>query len=1286
MKPYSIFENKSCAIIHAVVFVLILLSFFSGTALALLPGADNFDQATSITGLSGQAEGTNTEATKEPGEPEHADQPGMASVWWKWTAPETALFTFNTNGSDFDTLLGVYVGSDVNSLINIAANDEDGSSSGTSSVIFNASADTTYFIAVDGRYSAAGNIVLNWRKAIPPENDDLGSASILSGISGQVFASNIDATKETGEPEHAGTKGGVSLWWSWTADESGYYSFGTAGSSFYTLLGIYTGSGIDNLVEVAAWYDTLTFKAQSGTQYYIAVDGWYGVMGNINLTWKKLSPGNDNFTSAVIISGLSGQAAGSNDQATKEPGEANHAGETGGTSVWWSWTAPETGYVSIDTFGTVFDSLIGIYTGTSLDTLTNTAYGYDNVSFPVQSGTTYYIALDGRNSAMGNIVINWETLNPPENDNFENSTIITGLSGTAAGSNIDATKETGEPDHAGSPGGASIWWSWTAPETAYFSFDTKGSGFSTLLIGIYTGSSLNNLTEKAGAFTNLFSGLTFFAQAGTIYYIAADGYGGSSGDITLNWKKVVPPENDNLINALELEGVPGKAQGANVDATKEPEEPDHAGDLGGTSVWWTWSAPETGYYTFDTNGSGFYTVLGIYTGSTPANLTEVQGRENSQDPYGRSSYTFSAQAGIQYYIAVDGWYGASGNIILNWEKYNDDIDDADILTGFSGRTYGSNEYATKEIGEPDHAAGQGGKSIWWLWKAPETGFYYFDTTGSDFDTLLAVYIDSAGLEPVAANDDGASTTKTSSLTFQASAGTRYYIVVDGWNKASGKVVLNHKQALEPLNDNFANAVMLTGLSGRAEGTNFLATKETGEPSHADENGGRSVWWTWNSSKRVRISFDIYETGFDSLLGIYSGSDLNSLVKVADQNTDGSSKITFDTQADTQYYIAVDGWNKSEGNIILNWKTEFPLINDNFSDALMLTGISGRTTGSNILCSKEHGEPAHAGDLGGASIWWKWIAPENGSYVFNTEGTEFISLVAVYTGSSIDSLTEIAGIKSDSAGGAVFQAQAGIQYYIAVDGFAGLFGNFILNWNKEYDSFEELCIITGIYGQAAGSNLSASKEEGEPDHAGDPGGASVWWAWTAPEQANYIFDTTGSDFNTLLAVYTGSSIDNLTEIGAISGIENNRLKFAAQAGENYYIAVDGINGDFGGIVLNWKKFNDNFSDAADLMAISDQIVSNQTVSGVTKGTNTDATKETGEPNHAEEPGGASVWWTFSLPEVYKDSSKIFRLEIDTTGSDFETLVAAYTGSDVNNLTGLAASFGNLSYTIIPDEKY
>src|SRR5262245_39496528 len=75
-------------------------------------------------GSSGTMGGANIGATKQSGEPDHADNSGGSSVWFRWTAPGTGQFFFNTVGSDFDTLLAVYTGNNVNNLTAVASNDD----------------------------------------------------------------------------------------------------------------------------------------------------------------------------------------------------------------------------------------------------------------------------------------------------------------------------------------------------------------------------------------------------------------------------------------------------------------------------------------------------------------------------------------------------------------------------------------------------------------------------------------------------------------------------------------------------------------------------------------------------------------------------------------------------------------------------------------------------------------------------------------------------------------------------------------------------------------------------------------------------------------------------------------------------------------------------------------------------------------------------------------------------------------------------------------------------------
>src|SRR5262249_3717347 len=89
------------------------------------------------------------------------------------------------------------------------------------------------------------------------------------------------------------------------------------------------------------------------------------------------------------------------------------------------------------------------------------------------------------------------TVAPPANDNFANAFVLSGQSVTRTDTNVDATLEAGEdPNIAGSTGGASVWYSWTAPVDGQVRVDTLASGFDTLL-GVFIGSAVNSLTEVA---------------------------------------------------------------------------------------------------------------------------------------------------------------------------------------------------------------------------------------------------------------------------------------------------------------------------------------------------------------------------------------------------------------------------------------------------------------------------------------------------------------------------------------------------------------------------------------------------------------------------------------------------------------------------------------------------------------------------------------------------------------------------------------------------------------------
>lgn len=129
-----------------------------------------------------------------------------------------------------------------------------------------------------------------------------------------------------------------------------------------------------------------------------------------------------------------------------------------------------------------------------------------------------------------------------------------------------------------------------------------------------------------------------------------------------------PPVNDDFAAAAALSGSQTTVNTSNRFASREPGEPLHAGGGGALSLWWRWTAPGAGRVTLDLAGSGFDTLLGVYTGGTVSALTQIAGNDDAQPGTTTSRVSFPVTVGSAYSIAVDGKAGAWGmvNLALGW--------------------------------------------------------------------------------------------------------------------------------------------------------------------------------------------------------------------------------------------------------------------------------------------------------------------------------------------------------------------------------------------------------------------------------------------------------------------------------------------------------------------------------------------------------------------------------------------------------------------------------------------
>ncbi|MBL9198975.1 MAG: C39 family peptidase [Opitutaceae bacterium] len=443
-------------------------------------------------------------------------------------SPATSLGRVTPSGGTFTTLRGVNFTGAGEATLRAIATDNRGATT---------SADRRVRIAAA---TAAGN-------------DAFAGATTLAPGGEVVTTTTTRATRETGEPSHAGNAGGRSLWWRWTPGVAGTAVIATRGSSFDTLLAVYTGGAVGALTPVVSNDDDedfatsyVRFATTAGATYLIAVDGFSGDSGDLVLTvlHSATASPNDAFAARATLTGATANVTASNIVATRETGEPVH-GVPGARSLWWTWTAPDNGTLSLSTAGSTFDTVLGLYTGAAVNALTTIATNDDGaadyssaLSTPVARGTNYHIAVDGYEQANGRVrlALTFAAAGArPANDNFAARAALAGSPASATAVTAGASKETGEPNHAGSAGGASVWWTWTAPADGTVTLSTEGSTFDTVL-AVYTGATFASLS-LAGADDdggdNATSRLSLAVRGGTAYHIAIDGYNRAVGSALL---------------------------------------------------------------------------------------------------------------------------------------------------------------------------------------------------------------------------------------------------------------------------------------------------------------------------------------------------------------------------------------------------------------------------------------------------------------------------------------------------------------------------------------------------------------------------------------------------------------------------------------------------------------------------------------------------------------------------------------------------------------------------------
>ena len=374
---------------------------------------------------------------------------------------------------------------------------------------------------------------------------------------------------------------------------------------------------------------------------------------------------------------------------------------------------------------------------------------------------------------------------------------------------------------------------------------------------------------------------------------------------------IVPvPANDNFTNATKVPAAGAVYVTNNKRATLENNEPLHAGVVSvAASLWWNYTPATSSSVLIDTAGSGVNTIVAVYTNSTLSTLQPVI----SADDIGSRQQAFvqlDGHAGITYRIAV---------------------------ASFDTNNTGTIRLAVSPGGVPDTNA----PSI--TVSSPLSGL----TVTTNRITITGTAIDPdpnpSGLQEVqilvnsalaiTVNSNGAGDTNTASLI--STNWSRLVGLFEGLNiievkvkdvagNVSPSVVLQATyRRLDPVNDFFVNATVLTGVSGTNSVNTLKATKEVGEPNHAGNPGGKSAWWRYQPPADGVLYLTTTNSSFDTLLGVYTGNSVNALTLIAENDdapgiTSGVSALAVAVRSNQVYQIAVDGFDAASGVVVLHY--------------------------------------------------------------------------------------------------------------------------------------------------------------------------------------------------------------------------------------------------------------------------------------------------------------------------------------------------------------------------------
>jgi hypothetical protein len=408
-------------------------------------------------------------------------------------------------------------------------------------------------------------------------------------------------------------------------------------------------------------------------------------------------------------------------------------------------------------------------------------------------------------------------------------------------------------------------------------------------------------TPDARPGDSLYSALLNVAANATNLNLVVDASapGKTNATSAVSWYAGAIPNNDMFAGAAKIREKGGTFTANNKFASVEAKEPAHAGVATvANSLWWTWTPTNSSRALVDTASSAYRTVVAVYTGTSLNALAEV--KSVSTVPERKQGYLFfDAQKGTNYYIAVASANTSSAGytqlIVLPNGQPDITPPVVSVQAPASGLVVTNSSLVVVASAVDPQPQATGVDKFTYRVNPRQFDSEFTSSAMGDTDTTKIVLAPGRNTITVNATDIAGNTSLPVTLT------------------------INYRP-LDPVNDYFAYATVLSNTSGESTVNNTKATREAGEPLLVNNPGGRSVWWSWKAPQDGSLLLTTEGSGVDTTLGLFTGDFVNSLKWVGENDDafEGSrfSKLRQAVRAGQVYKIAADGFNAESGSVKL----------------------------------------------------------------------------------------------------------------------------------------------------------------------------------------------------------------------------------------------------------------------------------------------------------------------------------------------------------------------------------